>query len=366
MEIGIVGLPNVGKSALFKSMTGMNVEVANYPFTTTKTIGGTAPVPDPRLALIGQFIKTRKYVPATIRLVDIPAIVVGSAEGEGMGNAFLSEVRKVDALAHVVRCFHDPDVTHAFDDVDPVRDVESVNLELILADLQVLESAMEKAERRGRTGDAAAKTRIEVCKAAMSVLESERPLRLESWNEAQMAELRALGMLTLRPVLYIANVDEDDPGGNSDDVQKLRDWVASHDGDDSALVCVCAKIEAELAELDDESERAEMLEALGLTEPALASLSRSLYALLGLQSFYTAGEPEIRAWTIRTGCPAVEAAGVIHSDIQRGFIRSETYSVSDLEELKTEQAIRSAGRMRSEGKHYILRDGDVCHFLFNV
>ncbi len=365
MEIGIVGLPNVGKSALFKSMTGMHVEVANYPFTTTKAVHGTAPVPDPRLGLIGRYIKTRKFVPATIDLVDIPAIVAGSAQGEGMGNSFLENVRQVDALAHVVRCFDDPDVSHVFDTLDPVRDVQAVETELLLADLQVLEGAMDKAQRRARTGDAAGKKRAEIAARAVQVLEDERPLRAAEWSAEELTELRSLGMITLRPVLYVANVGEDDLKGESEAVAALRQWVESRPGGQTRMVPICAKLEAEIAELDA-GERQEMLEGLGLTEPALAVLARALYDLLGLQSFYTAGEPEIRAWTIRKGETAPEAAGAVHSDIQRGFIRSETYSIDDLVKYESEQAIRAAGKMRSEGKSYVMRDGDVCHFLFNV
>ncbi|MFG0331175.1 MAG: redox-regulated ATPase YchF [Phycisphaerales bacterium] len=365
MEIGIVGLPNVGKSALFKALTGMAVEVGNYPFTTTRPTRGTAPVPDPRLAIINEFIDTKKLTPATIDLVDVPALVTGSSKGEGIGNAFLDTVRQVDALAHVVRCFDDPDVAHEFDDLDPVRDVETVDTELLLADLGVLESASERAERRARTGDAEARKRVDLCARATEVLENERPLRSASWTDAELKDLRALGMITLRPVLYIANVGEDDPTGDSALVSALRQAVVAKGGAEGQVVSVCASIEAELADLD-EPDREEMLQGLGLTEPALGAVARALYDLLGLQSFYTAGEKEIRAWTVRAGATAPEAAGVIHSDIQRGFIRSETYSVTDLQEYRAESKIRSAGKMRSEGKHYILRDGDVCHFLFNV
>lgn len=380
MEIGIVGLPNVGKSALFKALTGMDVEVSNYAFTTTKPVRGTAPVPDPRLTVIGEYIPTKKFVPATIDLVDIPALVSGSAAGEGMGNAFLEQVRQVDALAHVVRCFDDPDVSHVTETLDPVRDAEAVEVELLLADLGVIENAREKAERRARTGDAAAKKRIEVCVKAQELLESEQPLRVGVWNEPERAELRSLGMITMRPVLYIANVGEDDVTGEGALVERLRNWARQQEVEEAAargggnsgggaeiqrVVPICAKVEAELAELAG-SDRDEMLQAMGLKEPALAVLARALYALLGLQSFYTAGPKEIRAWTVDRGATAPEAAGAIHSDIQRGFIRSETYSVDDLVHFKSEQAIRAAGRMRSEGKNYVMQDGDVCHFLFNV
>lgn len=373
MEIGIVGLPNVGKSALFKALTGMKVEVSNYPFTTTHPTRGSATVPDPRLEVISRFVTTKKLVYATVDLVDIPAIVPGSSRGEGMGNAFLEHIRQVDAMAHTVRCFESTDVAHTHDTLDPVRDAEEVETELLLADLEVLESAIHKAERRSGIGrDPDAKKRIEVGRKAMAVLESERPLRFESWHDDELKELRALGMITLRPVLYVANISENDIASASGDpesiphVRNLRNWVRKREGEHAMVVPVCASLEAELAELDNAAEHDEMLQALGLAEPALAVLARSLYALVGVTSFYTAGPKEVRAWTIYNGSTAPEAAGVIHSDIQRGFIRCETYSVSDLEQYGSEHAIKTAGHLRVEGKHYVIQDGDVCHFLFNV
>ncbi len=362
MEVGIVGLPNVGKSALFKALTGMNVEVANFPFTTREPAKGTAPVPDPRLQLIGKYIETRKYVPATLDLVDLPAIAPGSSTGEGMGNEFLKHVRQVDALLHVVRCFEDPEITHSSPTLDPVRDAQTVDTELILSDLQVIESAMDKADRKAKTGDAAAKKRVEVCRKAAALLETEKPLRTGHWTDAELLDLKALGMLTLKPVLYVANVGEDDLQGAGPMPAKLSQWVKAQG---SEAVPVCAKLEAEIAELKPE-ERTEMLAGLGLTEPVLAVLARTLYRVLGYQSFYTAGITEIRAWTVRKGATAPEAAGAVHSDIQRGFIRAETYSVEDLVKFGSEQAIKAAGKMRSEGKSYVMQDGDVCHYLFNV
>jgi len=366
MEIGIVGLPNVGKSALFKALTGINVDVEKYQFTTTKPAHGTAAVPDGRLHLIGEYIETRKYVPATIDLVDLPAIVSGASSGEGLGNKFLEHLRQVDAIAHVVRCFDNDQVMHINDALDPVSDAEAVETELLLADLQVLESARDKAVRRTRTGDAQAKHRVEVCEKGIAALENEKALRAVDWHEDEAAEFRALGMISMRPVLYVANVSEDDITGESERVGQLRRWVSEKEGAERGqVVPISAELEAEFAELE-ESERSEMLEGMGLKEPAIAVLARALYELLGLQSFYTAGIKEIRAWTIRRNQTAPIAAGVIHSDIQRGFIRCETYSVDDLVEYKSEKAIRESGKMRSEGKQYIMQDGDVCHFLFNA
>lgn len=366
MEIGIVGLPNVGKSALFKALTGINVEVGNYQFTTTKPLHGTAAVPDARLHLIGEYIETKKYVPATIDLVDLPAIVPGASSGEGLGNMFLEHLRQVDAIAHVVRCFDDEKVMHLNDALDPASDAEAIETELLLADLQVLESAKDKAVRRTRTGDVQAKHRVEVCEKGIAALENEKPLRAMDWHEDEATEFRALGMISMRPVLYVANVSEDDIAGESERVGELRHWVNEREGaEHGRVVPISAELEAEFTELE-ESERREMLVGMGLKEPALAVLARALYEFLGLQSFYTAGIKEIRAWTIRRNQTAPVAAGVIHSDIQRGFIRCETYSVDDLVEYKSEKAIREAGKIRSEGKHYIMHDGDVCHFLFNA
>jgi len=367
MQIGIVGLPNAGKSALFKAMTGMAVEVGNYPFPTTNPTNGSAPVPDPRLQIINQYIPTKKVIPATIDLVDIPAIVTGASHGEGMGNAFLEHIRQVDALAHVVRCFDDSNVVLSSDTLDPVIDAETVETELLLADLQVLESALPKAERRARIGnDPAATKRVEVAQKAIALLEEERPLRFEKWNPEESKELKALGMITLRPVLYVANVEEDDLTGASDRVQQLKQWVVQREGEHAEVVPVSAELEAEIAEIEDPEEHDEMLHGLGLDEPARAVLARALYRLIGLQSFYTAGPKEIRAWPLRIGASAPEAAGTVHSDMERGFIRCETHSVNDLVEYKTEQAIKAAGKLRVEGKQYTMQDGDCCHFLFNV
>jgi len=327
-------------------------------------------VPDPRLHLISKYIETKKIVAANIDLVDIPAIVTGASTGEGLGNKFLEHVRQVDALAHIVRCFDDDDIIHVEDNIDPIADAEAVEVELILADLQVLESARDKAARRARTGDKDAKKRIEVCDKGIAILEDERTLKTGDWSESEVKELHSLGMITMRPTLYIANIGEDDLA-NPDaaaHTQNLKIWVQERTGaadNEIPLIAICAKLEAELAEIEGEDQK-EMLEALDLDEPGLAVVARGLYALLGLQSFYTAGIKEVRAWTIRQGQTAPEAAGVIHSDLQRGFIRCETYHIDDLVEFESEKAVKHAGKIRSEGKHYIMQDGDVCHILFST
>jgi GTP-binding protein YchF len=298
-----------------------------------------------------------------LKLVDIAGIVRGASEGEGLGNQFLSHIRTVDAILHVVRCFDEADVVHVEGSVDPIRDVETIDTELMLADLQSVESMLDRARRTARTGDKDARQRVEVLEEAQKLLADGKPVRgLTYQDEARDKVLRELQLLTTKPVLYVANVNEDDLEGKSSHVARLRERAQAEAGQ---VVPVCGRLEAELAELEA-GERQEMLESLGLKEPALAALARATYALLGLQSFFTAGEKEIRAWTIPAGATAPQAAGAIHSDFERGFIRVEVYSVDDLDNFKTEKAIREAGKLRVEGKSYVMQDSDVCHFLFNV
>ncbi len=363
MEAGIVGLPNVGKSTLFNALTAAGIPSENYPFCTIEPNVGVVSVPDPRLQIINKYQPTQKILPAVLRLVDIAGLVRGASQGEGLGNKFLSHIRQVDAILHVVRCFEDTNITHVEGSVDPIRDVETIDTELMLADLQTVEGSMDKAQRAARTGDKEGKLRLEVLKQCQSLLADGKPVRgLTFDNPDAVKVFRSLSLLTAKPVLYVANVNEDDIHGQGPHVQRLRERAAAEGG---AVVPVCAKLESELAELD-EADRQEMLESVGLTEPALATLARAAYKLLGLQSYFTAGPKEIRAWTIPIGATAPQAAGVIHSDFERGFIRAEVYTVADLEEYKTEATIRAAGKLRIEGKNYIVQDGDICHFLFNV
>lgn len=367
MEAGIVGLPNVGKSTLFNALTAAGALAANYPFATVEPNIGVVPIPDPRLDTIAKYIPTQKILPAALRLVDIAGLVRGASKGEGLGNQFLSHIREVDAILQVVRCFTKApggEVVHHVDGtIDPVRDMETISTELILADLQLVENALPRAERAAKSREPEAIARYEVLKKISPQLSDGRPVRaLRITDPDQSRVLRSMGLITAKPILLVCNVDEDDLEGQSEPVQRVRALAESQGAE---VVTVCARLEAELAELSGE-EKQEMLESMGITEPALSKLARGAYHLLGLQSFFTAGPKEVRAWPVPVGASAPQAAGVIHSDFERGFIRAEIYSVADLEKFKTEKAIREAGKLRTEGKSYVMQDGDVCHFLFNV
>jgi GTP-binding protein YchF len=363
VEAGIVGLPNVGKSTLFNALTcSKAAQSANYPFCTIEPNEGIIPVPDDRLRRISAIIVPKVLVPASIKLLDIAGIVKGASEGQGLGNKFLSHIREVDAILQVVRCFEDPDVIHVAGGVNPLSDIETIELELMLADIQTLENALPKAERSAKSGDKEAKQRVDIIKRCQAWLDTNQPLRKLEWEEQDKKLVSSYGLMTAKPILFVANVDENDLEGQGPLVQQVREHAKKIG---AGVVPVCAKLEAEIAELEP-ADRAEMLSSVGLAEPSLNALSREAYRVLGYCSYFTAGEKEVRAWTIPVGATAPQAAGVIHTDFEKGFIRAEVYTLADLEEYRSEKAIRAAGKLRVEGKAYIMQDGDICHFLFNT
>jgi GTP-binding protein YchF len=362
MEAGIVGLPNVGKSTLFNALTqSKTAQAANYPFCTIEPNEGIVPVPDDRLARISKYITPKKLVPTTLKLVDIAGIVKGASEGQGLGNKFLSHIREVDAILQVCRCFEDPDVVHVAGKVDPVSDIETVEIELMLADEQTIDAALPKAERAAKGGDKEAVAKVEVLKKCQEQIKKNEPLRKLNLDKDERKIVATFGLMSAKPILYVANVNENDLTGKGPLVMQVRAFAEKVG---AGVVPVCAKLEAEIAELD-EADRKEMLAASGLTEPALAVLTREAYRTLGLQSYFTAGEKEVRAWTVPVGATAPQGAGVIHTDFEKGFIRAEVYTLPDLEQYKSEKEIRAAGKLRVEGKSYVMQDGDICHFLFN-
>lgn len=363
MQLGIVGLPNVGKSTLFNAITKAGAEAANYPFCTIDPNVGVVPVRDKRLDFLAKLYNPLKYTPATIEFVDIAGIVKGASKGEGLGNKFLSYIRNVDAIIHVIRAFDDPNVIHVDGSADPIRDIETIDLELILADLAWSEKRMINLEKAVKSGDKNAKEEIQILKRILASLESGIPARRLEFTEEEKAHMSELYLLTLKPVLYVANISEDDISSPDDDNIKAIRKIAEEEN--AQLVIISAKIEEEISALDDD-EKAVFLNEMGIDSSGLEKIIQGGYRLLGLISFLTAGTPEVRAWTIKNGTKAPDAAGKIHSDIKRGFIRAEIVAFDDLVQSGTYNAAKEKGLVRSEGKEYIMHDGDVTLFRFNV
>jgi GTP-binding protein YchF len=361
IKCGIVGLPNVGKSTLFNALTRAAIAAENYPFCTIDPNVGIVPVPDPRLQQLAEIVHPERVIPTTVEFVDIAGIVKGASTGEGLGNKFLANIREVDAITHVVRCFVDEDIVHVAGRIDPLEDIEIINTELALADLESVEKALARAEKAAKAQDKEAIKAREVIRRVRDALNAGKPARSLAVDETERPIVRDLQLLTWKPVLYIANVEE---GGF--DNNPMLDSVQALAADEGAqVVAVCAAIEAEISQLED-ADRAEFLAELGLSEPGLDRVIRAGYSLLGLQTYFTAGEKEVRAWTVKKGATAPQAAGVIHTDFERGFIRAEVIAFDDYVALKGEQGAKEAGKLRLEGKEYLVREGDVMHFRFNV